>query len=178
MWVGSGHKWLGGPNGTGFLYVSKDLIDRLRPVTIGDRYFDKYEQPIKRFEWSGTCDNSRWLGLAAACQLQHNLHIEKIEKRQAELVRYLRSRLAEFEHITIRTPLNGRTTGLLAFTMNPEYLAVPNLQTYLWEEHKIWTQPDFKYGNVGHGLRISCHVATSEEDLDRFVQALSKAIKS
>ena len=178
MWVGSGHKWMGGPNGTAFVYVSRELIHHLRPLTIGDRYFEKYERPIQRFEWSGTADNLRWLGLAAACQLQGKLDIEKVERRQAQLVTYLRSRLSEMKHVTVRTPSKGRTTGLLAFTVDPAYVAVPDLRAYLWEQHKIWVQPDLKFGKPEHGARISCHVANSEEDLDHFIEAFSKAIKS
>jgi Selenocysteine lyase len=41
MWVGSGHKWLGGPNSTGFAYVSQELIPRLEPVWLGDYFFNK-----------------------------------------------------------------------------------------------------------------------------------------
>jgi selenocysteine lyase/cysteine desulfurase len=30
-----GHKWLLGPEGAGLLYVRRELIDRLRPTSVG-----------------------------------------------------------------------------------------------------------------------------------------------
>lgn len=94
LWVGSGHKWLGGPNSTGFLHASAEYAERLLPVCVGDRFFlPEQEGKLTRFEWQGTADATRWIGLNAALQLQLRLGQEHVAARQKELVAYLRDAL-------------------------------------------------------------------------------------
>src|SRR6185436_7603422 len=65
MWVASGHKWLGGPNGTGFAYVAPHLVPKLQPVLLGDHYYNFADTDLTRFESKGTSDVVRLLGLEA-----------------------------------------------------------------------------------------------------------------
>jgi selenocysteine lyase/cysteine desulfurase len=178
LWVGSGHKWLCGPNGTGFLYVRPDLVARLKPVWVADRFYNEYAVPLRRFEFQGTADVGRWLGLAAALRLHLELGADRVADRQRQLWEYLRGRLVELPGCTIRTPATtGETSALLTFTFNPANLTVTDLREHLWQTHKIWTQPDFCYGQQGHGMRISCHVSISEKDIDRLIESLAKVTR-
>ncbi len=95
LWVGSGHKWLGAPNGTGFAYVSPNVVPFLEPVWIGDKYFERKDNDIEdltRFESMGTADVVKWSGLTRACELYTELGVEQIMTRQNELVDHLRRR--------------------------------------------------------------------------------------
>lgn len=173
LWVGSGHKWLGGPNGTGFAYIAPHLIPLLKPVWLGDHYYDFTETNLLRFECLGTTDQTRWLGLTEAIKLWLELNPEAIAKRQQELVAYLRKGLQSLSGVELRTPdIKNESSGMVTFTWQPEAVAVPNLQESLWSDFRIWVQPDFFYGQQGHGMRISCHPATTEQELDRLIQSL------
>jgi selenocysteine lyase/cysteine desulfurase len=174
LWVGSGHKWLGGPNGTGFVYARPELVSRLEPVWLGDRFYNYSDSEILRFEYQGTADVARWLGLASACQVSLALGPEKIAERQACLVDYLRRRLIDLPAHEIRTPaVASEASGMLTATWSPQHVAVPDLREALWQRYRVWIQPDFFYGQPGHGMRISCHPANTYQDIDRLIEALS-----
>ncbi|HEY9678844.1 MAG TPA: aminotransferase class V-fold PLP-dependent enzyme [Drouetiella sp.] len=176
LWVGSGHKWLGGPNGTGFVYVAPDLVHKLQPIWLGDEYFAfKTAMPDKlsRFASQGTTDVVRWKGLAAAINLQLDLGPEKIFQREVELANYLRRAVAKLNP-TFRTLAEDQNAALVSMHWNE--LSVPHLRDHLWSNHQVWVQPDFMNANPGLGVRVSCHYATTEKDLDRFVEILSGVI--
>ncbi len=174
LWVGSGHKWLGGPNGTGFVYVAPDLVRNLRPVWLGDEYFKLKDADINnlnRFESQGTTDVVRWRGLTAAINLQLALGPERIYQRELVLASYLRSAATKLKP-TFRTPDHTPNNGLLVMHWTASQLPVPHLRDHLWQSHKIWVQPDFMNVNPGLGVRVSCHYSLSEKELDRFVDTL------
>lgn len=178
LYVGSCHKWLGGPNGTGFLYCDSQLISRLQPVWISDRFFEHNPNPLQRFEFQGTSDVVRWFGVRDACELQFELGEDAVARRQRELVLLLAEQLRDIGNATIRTPLGeGETSGIVAVTWDSERVTVPDLRQALWEKHSIWTQPDFCYGVAGHGLRLSCHISIRDQDIYRLAAALKELIR-
>lgn len=185
MWVGSGHKWLGGPNATGFVYVTQDLIPRLEPVWLGDYFFNKKDDDIydiTRFECGGTTDVVRWKGLSAALELHLQLDAHAVLSYQRSLVRYLRNQLAENFNVAFRTPPfsehpGEEHAGLLTFYFPEPNLLTGDLRQSLWNDHKIWVQPDFLNKTPGHGARVSCHYSLQEEDLDMFVKTLRQYVR-
>src|SRR5438874_3442410 len=166
MWVASGHKWLGGPNGTGFAYAAPHLVPKLQPVLLGDHYYSFADTDLTRFESKGTSDVVRLLGLAAACELHMRLGPGKIAARQRELMRYYRERLQELPGWIMRTPdVEGENTGMVTISWPPDMVTVPDLREALWEKYQIWIQPDFYYGEPGKGMRVACHFSNSESDI-------------
>lgn len=178
LWVGSGHKWLGAPNGTGALFVKPELSDQLRPCWLGDRYYNQFDNPLRRFEFPGTCDVVRWLGLTAACRLALELGPQAVADYQMELAAYTRRMLEQLPGTVIRTPDKpGEYCGMIVATWDARHVKVPHLQDWLWNEHRIWVHPDYCYGNEAHGMRISCHVSVTKADIDKLGSALAKAIR-
>lgn len=182
IWVGSAHKWLGAPNGTGWLYCRPDRQEKILPVNIGDRHFNNGQTALSRLEWRGTMDTVKLIGLTAACRLFIELGASAVASRQRQLTDYLRDGLqflveSSGKEIEIKTPATaGETSGLFTFTMPAGQNKCQSLLHYLWEEHKIWAQPDFFYGKEGDGLRISCHIMNKEAELDKLLSALSLVI--
>ncbi|MBA3992587.1 MAG: hypothetical protein C0469_03610 [Cyanobacteria bacterium DS2.3.42] len=184
-WVSSAHKWLGSPNGIGFAYFNRKVLERLSPVWVGHKYFEtRAASPsaVYAFECRGTEDMVKFLGLTAALKLQKQLGERQIAERQLELMLFARKRLAETVRPNFLLPEPKdmpaeELTALLAFDFEPSRLLVDDLVQALWERDKIWIQPDYLLPTPGHGVRISCHYSLSEDDIERFVQALSKLIK-
>lgn len=184
LWVGSGHKWLGGPNGTGFLVAQRDWIPRLEPVAIGDRYYEKLDEDsfdLGRFEAVGTTDTAKWEGLATACDLHMELTPEAVASTQLKLMKYLRGRLQEFLRPHYRIPDRteaevNESTGLLAFYFDKDRVGTSDIRGWLWNKHKIWVQPDYLGSNPGYGMRVSCHISNTTEDIDKLVDALKEII--
>jgi isopenicillin-N epimerase len=184
MWVGSGHKWLGGPNGTGFTYVSQELIPRLEPVWLGDQFYEKRDQDIydlTRFECRGTSDVCQWYGLTAAIELHQTLNANHVQNYQRALASLLQEKLSERFPVEFRTPSKEQVpaeelTALVTFNFPEDRVKVKNLRDALWTDHKIWTQPDNLNANPGHGMRISCHYTVTVDDLDKLINALSNYV--
>lgn len=184
IWVGSGHKWLGGPNGTGFLVAQRDWIPRLEPVAIGDKFYEKLDEDsfdLGRFEAVGTTDTTKWEGLATACDLHMQLTPEAVAAAQLKLMKHLRARLQEFLRPHYRIPDRtdaevAESTGLLAFYFDKDRVGTSDLRDWLWNKHKIWVQPDYLGSNPGYGMRISCHFSNTTEDIDKLVDALKEII--
>lgn len=184
MWVASGHKWLGAPNGTGFVYVSKEYARNLSPSAIGHKYYEVKEadeEDLRRFECLATDDPVRYLGITAACELQLELDPAVIGNRQRQLMQYLREKVSALNP-NFRTPdpatcSEKEQSGMLAFYFDEGRLTVPDLLDALWQKFRIWVQPDFIGTTPGAGVRISCHYSISTSDIDRFVEALSTFLK-
>jgi isopenicillin-N epimerase len=180
LWVGSGHKWLGGPNGTGFVYAAPDLVQQLQPLWLGDEYFKlraAHGNTMARFEAQGTMDVVRWRGLTAAVNLQLEIGPEKIYKRELMLAQYLRNAVAKLNPM-FRTAPGAPNCALLVMHWTQEQIPVPHLRDHLWQHYKIWVQPDFMNQNPGLGVRVSCHYSLTESDIDKFVDALSETLKN
>ena len=184
-WVSSAHKWLGSPNGIGFAYFDRKILEALKPVWIGHKYFETRaasSSAVWAFECRGTEDPVKFLGLQAALNLQKQLGEDKIAARQIELMRFARQLIAENLNPKFLLPEPdampaGELTALLAFDFEPSRLLVDDLVQALWQKDKIWIQPDYLLPTPGHGVRISCHYSLGEEDIERFVKALSAFVK-
>ncbi|MBY0358122.1 MAG: aminotransferase class V-fold PLP-dependent enzyme [Candidatus Obscuribacterales bacterium] len=179
FWIGSGHKWLCGPNGTGFLYVNPQYKEYLQPLCVGDRLYQTDFSELTRLEWPGTCDVVRFAGLEAACNLHLSLGQDKIRARQLQLVAYLRQALSAFPDCRIRTAdIDSESSGMLAFHFPKGRLPEVDLREQLWQKEKVWIQPDFACPeDINSGMRISCHVYTKEQDIDRLIEILQRLLK-
>ncbi len=203
MWVASGHKWLGGPNSTGFLYAAPEFAERLTPLCIGDRYYNEATTAaiqsagapvtasasgaatpakhthLSRLEWQGTADPVRWLGLYAAIELQERLGQAQIGARQLQLVSYLRRELASLPVTCIfRTQNNvSEACAMISLFWEEKDLLVDDLPLALWERHRIWVQPDSFSSTPGRGMRLSCPIYIDTGDIDKLVTALRSMLR-
>lgn len=195
LWVASGHKWLGGPNSTGFLYANSEMAEKLVPLCLGDRFFDtapathpgqladrcaNRTNALLRLEWQGTADPVRWAGLHAAIRLQQGLGPDRIAARQLQLVRYLRQRLSSLPIAPIfRTRDDqGENCGMVSLYWQQQDLLEEDLRAALWAKHRIWVQQDGLAQVPGFGMRLSCPVYLDEADIDNLVSALEKMVSA
>ncbi|MBP9089522.1 aminotransferase class V-fold PLP-dependent enzyme [bacterium] len=184
LWVGSAHKWLGGPNGTGVGYVAPEMVSRLKPVAVGDHYFDALAADagdVTRFESGGTADVVRWYGVIKACELQEIIGAEKIRRKQFALAQYLRQELErayqpEFRLPNLQNSLASEATALVACYWPEERVKVPDLREALWSKYKIWIQPDFLNAKPGCGIRVACHYSNNRTEVDKLLEGLGAFI--
>jgi selenocysteine lyase/cysteine desulfurase len=165
------HKWLFAPHGTGFLYVRKERIPGVWPLTAAP---ENRADDIRKFEEIGTHPVANQLAIGEA--LDFHLAIGPARK-QARLV-YLRDhwarRLLENERVRLNTSLApGMACGIANVAVDG--LAQGKLQRWLWDTRRILVSP------IGHaacpGLRVSPSVYTSLEELDRFCDAMELALR-
>lgn len=185
FWVGSGHKWLGAPSGTGFAILPPDVVPTFKPLLLGDQHFIRKDadiHDITRFEAIGTSDVVRWWGLAAAINLWQQIGAGAVEEKQLSLANYLRQEVSRLKP-DFRTPdlFNDKpdeASSMVTFYFARDRLKVSDLRQTLWDKHKIWVQPDFANHDPGLGMRISCHYANSKAEVDNMLEALSTLVKT
>jgi selenocysteine lyase/cysteine desulfurase len=118
----TGRKWLRGPRGVGFLYVSNRVLDSLHPPMI-DLFSatwidaDHYElrKDARRFEnWES--NYAAKLGLGSAIDYALNLGLDEIEAEVTRLADMLRVSLGEIPGLSLHD-IGNRKCGIVTFAV-------------------------------------------------------------
>jgi cysteine desulfurase / selenocysteine lyase len=171
------HKWLLGPKGTGFLYVKKEIQDRLLPHFVGAGTHqgwtlspEKIEllntsPSAERYDY-GTYNQALWIGVAAAIDFFEKIGMDKVEARIKELNQYLQSKLLELSKKDIKmfTYTEGVSpSGMLGFKLlNKDSRAFANEVNSRFRVRYV----------AEHGLnslRISTHIYNNKNEIDDFI---------
>ncbi len=118
----TGRKYLRGPRGVGFLYVSRRIVETLHPPMIdlfAARWIDAdhYElrKDARRFEnWES--NYAAKLGLGEAIEYALDIGIENIEVEVNRLADKLRSMLSEITGVTVHD-IGSRKCGIVTFSV-------------------------------------------------------------
>ncbi|PYR91508.1 MAG: aminotransferase V [Acidobacteria bacterium] len=162
------HKWLLAPIGTGFLYVRRENIESLWPLTATAASKAK---DIRKFEEIGTHPAANHNAIAEALSFHEGIGTE----RKAARLRYLRNRwvdkLRSNPRINIHTsldPAQSCAIGTVQITTVPTAKAVPQL----WDKWRIIATP------IVHaeyeGIRVTPNVYTTLEEIDTFIEAMER----
>jgi len=166
------HKWLCAPHGTGMLYVRRDKIKGLWPLTPPP---DRLDDNIRKFEEIGTHPAAPFLAIAEALTFQEGIG----HKRKEERLRYLRdtwaNRLLQHDRVRLHTSLKPEFSCGLA---NVEIIGIGpgDLASHLWAKHRIIVVP-IKHPEF-QGIRVTPNVYTTLEELDRFCGAMEAVVKN
>jgi selenocysteine lyase/cysteine desulfurase len=180
------HKWLGGPHGTGILYVRKDRIADCIPCEAG-AYTDnghaniipspylQYNADCVRFEY-GTRDVAEVRGVAAAIAVQVQIGPANIQQRGAELATLLYNQLLAVPTVTVLTPADpAMRNSIVTFKSSKlDYLAIYN----------FLSQPPWSYRlrivtEIGlNAVRVSTHIFNNEAQVNNLVKGLYTALQA
>ena len=167
------HKWLLGPIGIGVVYLGPRMMDRMNPVTIGpesvvrDREFFDYDLTFKpdarRFEEAAP-NYPGILGMGAAVNLLLRAGPPLVEESVLRLADRLRDELpARGYELVLKPTLPSERSGIVSFR-HPRMVPA-ELHTRLRDAGVI-------IALRGDFLRASPHYYSSDEDLDRLLEAL------
>ncbi len=181
----TGRKYLRGPRGTGFLYVSSSLLDRLEPPFLDMRAADwvepdRYElrpDAIRFEEWEQAY--AAKAGLATAIDYALGWGLNSIWQRVAALGESLRARLGDIEGVTVRD-LGAVRCGIVTFTVDG--VGANELKERLARERiNVTASPrsstllDSKARALPDLVRASVHYYNTDEELNRLVETVSRA---
>jgi cysteine desulfurase / selenocysteine lyase len=176
------HKWLCGPAGTGFLYIREELLDTVQAywvggysdkgwdVTVNPPTFSGYVGTAHRYDFA-TQSSALYKGVASAIGFMEEIGIEKVERRIRELGKHLQDKLVAMpDKVEMLSPGEEASRGpMIGFRIrNMDYQKFGELAT---KEH-------FRIRLVAesglNSIRISTHVYNTEEQIDKFVDLVSK----
>jgi selenocysteine lyase/cysteine desulfurase len=179
---GTGRKYLRGPRGTGFLYVSAGIIDQIEPPFIdlhsaswsgNDTY--EFAAGATRYEnWE--CYVAGKIGLARAVRYTRDLGLTSIEKRVTQLAATLRDALSQVPGVTVQD-LGRKKCGIVTFEKQGE--SAGKLAARLLDKginvsvtDLFSARLDFTGRGLDELLRASVHYFNTENEIDRFVEAV------
>ncbi|MCA0457507.1 MAG: aminotransferase class V-fold PLP-dependent enzyme [Chloroflexi bacterium] len=183
MLSGTSRKFLRGPRGMGFLYVRRDLIPELEPVTIDhdaaewvapDRY--ELRKDARRFEkWESSIANR--LGFGAAVDYAMEWGLDAIWERVGYLASTLRSQLAAFSRVTLQD-LGAKKCGIVTFTVDG--FAASDIKARLAEQRinvtvssRGSTMLDMDARGLTDVVRASVHYYNTDAEIERFCAVLT-----
>ena len=169
----TGHKWMLSGYGSGFVYLSRELMARLPPRAIGwlsmvDPYSDKNNEIHLRHDAAartelGCPHFAGMFALGASVELMTAIGIKNIEKRVLELNKILTTRLTESGWKVLSPLANDslRSAETLVAADEPEELVAK-----LAAQNIIVTRKP-------QGIRVATHFFNDEGDIERLIAALS-----
>ena len=179
----SGHKMYG-PTGIGVLYGKFDLLDKVKPFNYGggmnamftkDGYVELREIPT-RLE-GGTPNIEGVLGLSAAIDYLNNIGMDKINKYERGLRKYLINELSKLDFITIYN--KDVDTNIVAFNIDGVF--AQDTAIYL-DKYNICVRAGNHCAkmidnvfNISNTVRISLSFYNTKEEVDLLINVLKNS---
>jgi len=165
------HKWLLAPVGTGFLYVRRENIAKLWPLTPAAA---SKADNIRKFEEIGTHPAANHNAIGEALAFHQAIGTE----REAARLRYLNDRWAKrVEQLPGVKILNSREPNQAWGLFNVSLASVdaPKAYEFLWTKYRIITaaikRDDYQ------GLRVTPNIYTTLGEVDTFASAIEDLLK-
>src|SRR6266446_1889002 len=169
----TGHKWMLAGYGSGFVYLSRELLYQTHSRTLGwlsveDPFADRNNELHPRHDAAARvelgCPHFAGIfALGAALNLVNEIGIANIQERALELNRSLTSRLEE-SGWRVLSPLKNESTRSAETLVQVDEPAAAVHQ--LFRRGVIVTQKP-------EGIRVATHFFNNEDDIERLIAALS-----
>lgn len=172
----TGHKWMLSGYGSGFVYLSRELLERTRPRSIGwlsvdDPYAMRNAELHLRHDAAartelGCPHFAGMFALGASVDLMTQIGVRNIEERALSLNMLLTTRLMETGW-TVLSPISSesmRSAETLVAVEEPAKLV-----SRLAERKVIVTEKP-------QGIRVATHLFNNEQDVEHLLAALSASL--
>ena len=185
FYVGSAHK-IYGPTGVGILYGKEKWLNKIPPYQGGGEMIDEvtfekttYAKLPNKFE-AGTPNIAGVIASAVALDYINKIGLEKIEKREAELLDYATKKLLEIDEIKIYGDSSNKTS-VISFnigSMHPYDIGsiIDNEGIAVRTGHHC-AQPIMDYFNISGTIRISMSFYNTIEEIDSLINSIMVAKK-
>ncbi|MCX6190630.1 MAG: aminotransferase class V-fold PLP-dependent enzyme [Bacteroidetes bacterium] len=163
------HKWLCNPLGAGFLWMKQEHISRIFPLTADGEY---PVNDIRKFEHQGTRPIHTLETIHESIRFHQKIGSKLKQDRLRFLMRYWVTKVVDLPRIKINSPyLHDYSCSAIANVAIEGYTPA-KLSDRLFAEYGIFTVA------IDHpavqGVRVTPHLYTSLEELDKLVLALKQ----
>ena len=166
-YVGSPHKWMMAPKGTGFMFLRQEVQKRFW-TTLASYQWDNHDDGAFRFMQYGTGSVPVVDGFLAALRFIEGVGMERIARWDAMLTTRLRDGLAQIPGARTASPLHPGLSAAIT-TFRVEGVKAKALQDALWERGvRVRAQGDDR------GVRLSAHLYVSRADVDTVLDVTSR----
>ena len=175
-YAASCHKWMCGPNGTGFLYVRENMLDVLQVYHVGaysdtgweisleTQVLEGYTPSAHRYDYA-TQNAALYQGVVAAIDFLESIGMENVSQRIMELSTHLVEGLKEIPRVKLLTPLEKESrAGMVTFTLADTHFRDFGKRAAK-EKFRIRLVPESQLD----AIRISTHIFNNREEIERFV---------
>jgi selenocysteine lyase/cysteine desulfurase len=171
-YVFSGHKWIGGPWGTGGLWTSEEFAAR-NHFTLS-HWTEEHDPPSGGRYEGGTINYALATGFAEACRQAHangTRRLRVLTNIQSEIGRRLEGILPEAD----RSWGDRHAPGIISYLM-PSRLNSWTVAARMLENHGVAVKP-FRPPERPDAIRISYSPSTSLEEIRRLIEALRAEVE-
>ena len=162
------HKFLSAPIGSGMMWVKKEKIEKIWPLPASGT---PRSGDIRKFEELGTRSFPIEQGIGEAINFHEGIGSKRKEERIRYLKNYWASRVQQVPRVKLHTSLNPKYSCAIC-GVSIDGMIPGQLDTALFEKYKIHTV-GIVWENISC-VRITPHVYTSLNDLDKLVRAITE----
>lgn len=161
------HKWLCAPFGSGMMYIKKDKIKNVWALLSNN---EPDGGDIRKFESLGTRSFASEYAIANAVDFHNVIGSARKEARLRYLKNYWCEKVSKLSNVKLNTSLKDKFSCAIAnFSIDgwkPE-----EVDGKLMDKYRIHAV-GINWENI-HGVRVTPHVYTSTDDLDKLVTAIT-----
>jgi L-cysteine/cystine lyase len=172
FYIGSGHKWLLGPSGIGYIHVHPARLAAFNPhwLPIADRA----GASAAALGEAGTTNLAQRAGMRVAVEQSQAIGVATIAEHCRQLGAQLRAGLCQLPGVALLGPTDPtQQTGLIGFTIHDwSATACKQLVERLYRQYGIL----IKYQPEQQGLRVSLAAFNIAEEVAALVAALAQVL--
>lgn len=165
------HKFLSAPIGSGMLWIKKEKIEKIWPLVCNDK---PRSPDIRKFETIGTRSFPIEQGIGEAVNFHNAIGAKRKEERIRYLKNYWAEKAREIPGVKIHTSLKPAYACAIC-GVSVDGMTPAQLDQALFNTYKIHTV-GIVWENISC-VRVTPHVYTKLQDLDKLVFALGEIAK-
>jgi selenocysteine lyase/cysteine desulfurase len=162
------HKFLSAPIGSGMMWIKKEKIAKIFPLTCSGK---PQTGDIRKFEELGTRSFPIEQGIGEAINFHEGIGSKRKEERIRYLKDYWASKVQQIPKVKLHTSLNPKYSCAIC-GVSIDGMTPADLDGALFSQYKIHTV-GIVWENVSC-VRVTPHVYTTLPDLDKLVKAIGE----